>query len=460
MKNKNLLVLEFNKQSLKFCLFQGPERKRLVKALSSEKIKNNDFSSAANEVLTRFYKKEETEVSISLSRYFFLMRYLKLPSLDPQEIDKMLSFQLFKTIPHTLDDVIYDYVVFDQSREFSKVLVFIIQKNKLGSILGFVKESRLTPLSITISSQGLFNWLMFAKYPALSPSKDPAAIIDINNDCAELLIFHKKKILFARSFDYSSQKQLLEEINHSLAIFQKEFGYQKLSEAVFTGLEKKELINSISFVKTSYLPWAGNFDFDKAINLDIRKGESYASVLGLATGREKDDFNFSPEFVARASLQLASRQKYNQYFFTGMQLLCILIMLFSVYLIDRRQYLRFLNHKLTGEQGEVQGLDLLASRLKVLDQEFLKKPFFSRMFYELVSNLPSNIQFTLLEVKENDELTLKGYADDISEVFKVVQVLNSLKLFDEVKVKYASEIKRQGRVKIEFYIYGERNKRG
>ena len=51
----------------------------------------------------------------------------------------------------------------------------------------------------------------------------------------------------------------------------------------------------------------------------------------------------------------------------------------------------------------------------------------------------------------------EGYADDISNVFKVVKIFSSPAFFKEVKVKYASQVQRSGLNLIEFYIYGKKS---
>ncbi len=99
---------------------------------------------------------------------------------------------------------------------------------------------------------------------------------------------------------------------------------------------------------------------------------------------------------------------------------------------------------------------MVANRLKILDKVFLRGPSFSQMLYEVTSSLPENIQLTLLDFQETGKVFIKGYADDIGSVFSAIEVLNDSELFSGMKIKYASQVKRKGRVRIEFYIQGKR----
>lgn len=112
--------------------------------------------------------------------------------------------------------------------------------------------------------------------------------------------------------------------------------------------------------------------------------------------------------------------------------------------------------KLKGVKVEAEGLDAVANRLKILDKEFLKGPSFSQSLYAVTEALPAAVQLTLVDFQDDGKFSLKGYSDDMASVFAIVKSLNGSGSFSEVKIKYASQLKRKSVIRVEFLIQGRR----
>ena len=100
-------------------------------------------------------------------------------------------------------------------------------------------------------------------------------------------------------------------------------------------------------------------------------------------------------------------------------------------------------------------MDKTSRRLKILDDKFLKKPFYSQMIYTLISAIPKDVQINLLDFKETGDFSLKGSANNISNVFSILESLNNSGIFLDAKIKYASQEKRKAKTAVEFYIHGK-----
>ncbi|MFH1771792.1 MAG: pilus assembly protein PilM [Candidatus Omnitrophota bacterium] len=451
MKNKSFHIVELDENNAKI-LRAVP--KGLKPAITSIKTYEGSGREVLNKIFSHIPPNEHSNISISLPRPFFLMRFVKLPSLDMSEIERMLEFQLAKLVPYPLSEVLFDFSIAQLEEDYCRVIVFVIQKKKIKHLLDYLNEKAITPKSFTITSAGLWQWMLYEERRL----DYPAAVIDIDRSCADFLVLDNKKMIFSRSFTYSSDTQFKEGLKHSLMIFKKEFSNKTIKQAFFTGLNNENFIDKSLFDKTESIDCWQNFPLKKGVRNNLIQSCSFASILGLSQSYQKLNFDFSSEDVkGRRALTLKKKRCFDSViiFF---EMLIIGLVALTWYVVDRWAYLDFLDLRLDKMKVEVAELDKVAKRLKVLDKDFLSSAAISDMLYTVVASIPENVQLTLVDLQEKGEISLKGYTDNISGVFGIVKILNSSPLFGEVDIKYASQVKRKNKTEIEFYIEGKQKK--
>jgi hypothetical protein len=183
---------------------------------------------------------------------------------------------------------------------------------------------------------------------------------------------------------------------------------------------------------------------------------SFSSLLGLSQSTIPYQFDFLPQYLKTRKEGLEKKRQYLDFSIIGLEVLFILAILLSLYNIDKYFYRTFLDSKLSGMQMEVREIDKVMGRLRILDKEFFKGVTASQALSVIISSLPANAQLVFLELQENGEVTFKGFANNIADVFSIVGAINGSEFFSDVEIKYASQTKRKNKTAIEFYIEGKR----
>lgn len=455
MKSKKTVLLELGRRFIKVCQVFVVKKRNVIDHLEVFDFSRDITTQDLEEVCSRYAQTPHDEILFSLPRSYFLLRFLELPSEDTRELKRMAPFQLAKITPHPLEEGLYDFSLAQSKKGFSKLIVFLIQQKKAAVLLEFLEKKKLTPLGITISSWGLFRWIEFERNFFKVQPDSSLVVIDIDRYSAEFLVLNNEKILFSRSFLYAQDAELLQEINHSLRIFEKEFGKQKFAQVILTGNNKEHIMQRVDLGPVRFIPFGEHFSVPKEVHSgDAGVGFSFASLLGLSVNRKLVQFDFSPGHVKEKRERVQKKKQWLQVMFAGIELIALCGIFLFKYSYDKYAYLKFLDSKVKEITVEAEELDEISDQLKVFEKRFKNKVSFAELLYRLVSVLPPHTQLTLLDVQTNGEFSLKGNAENVSDVFEVATHLNRVNLFSDVKVRYASKVKRQEKTIIEFFVSG------
>lgn len=454
---KKNLILEVRDKLIKVCAVDTTKRKRVIVSLSVVEFEREVTSGDIRDVFLSFSRKTSYDkIVISLPRKSFLIRYLKLPSQDMAEIKAMLPFQLAKKMFAPLEEIIYDFSIIRGEQGYSKIVLFLIPKNKQNHLVDFIKQKKENQYFVTITSWGLNCWYLFQKRFSKSEDKRFLILVDIDRDGVEFLVNDEETILFSREFGYLGEDDLSEGIRQSITIFEKEFGRAEFSKIVFTGIKKESVLNRGGGIETVFIDGLENYSIAKNLEGKIDKNIfSYASILGLSADNDLSRFDFSPADLKEKRAEVKKSKVYSKLFILGIEILLVLGMFIGKGLFDNYRYLDFLNSKLQEIKIEAKELYSVADKIRILDREIIASPRFSEIAYDLIAAVPQNTQLTLLEFQENGEFSVKGYAEDNSSVFAMKASLNAAEVFEDVKINYASKLKQGSRDLVEFYIYGK-----
>ena len=85
-------------------------------------------------------------------------RFVKLPGLDAEKIDKIISFEAQQNVPFPIDQVVWDYqLVGGGMGEQIQVVIVAIKRDLLDEINNAVEETRLQTRIVDVASMALYN---------------------------------------------------------------------------------------------------------------------------------------------------------------------------------------------------------------------------------------------------------------------------------------------------------------
>src|SRR5881397_2596296 len=122
-------------------------------------------------------------------------RFVKLPALDAEKIDKIISFEAQQNVPFPLDQVVWDYqLVGGGMGEQIEVFIVAIKRDLLDEINNTVEETGLRTRIVGVASMGLYNAFCY-NYTDLSGC---SLLIDIGARTTNVLFIESGRI-FSRS---------------------------------------------------------------------------------------------------------------------------------------------------------------------------------------------------------------------------------------------------------------------
>src|SRR5437764_7389784 len=117
-------------------------------------------------------------------------RFVKLPALEAEKIDKIVSFEAQQNVPFPIDQVVWDYqLVGGGLGEQIQVVIVAIKRDLLEEINNAVEETALRTRIVDVASMALYNAFRYS-YPDLG---ECSLLLDIGARTSNLLFIEPGK---------------------------------------------------------------------------------------------------------------------------------------------------------------------------------------------------------------------------------------------------------------------------
>src|SRR5881296_654564 len=122
-------------------------------------------------------------------------RFVKLPALDAEKIDKIISFEAQQNVPFPIDEVVWDYQLVGGGLDDQiQVVLVAIKVDLLDDVNGGVEETGLQTATIDVAPMALYNAFRYS-YPNVN---DCSLLVDIGARTTNVLFIEPRRI-FSRS---------------------------------------------------------------------------------------------------------------------------------------------------------------------------------------------------------------------------------------------------------------------
>jgi type IV pilus assembly protein PilM len=134
-------------------------------------------------------------VNCALPAQSVFARFVKLPSLEHEKLEKVIAFEAQQNVPFPIDDVVWDYqVVGGGLDEQIQVILVAIKHDLLDDVNGAVEETGLHTSTIDMAPMALYNAFRYS-YPNVN---DCSLLLDIGARTTNVLFIEPRRI-FSRS---------------------------------------------------------------------------------------------------------------------------------------------------------------------------------------------------------------------------------------------------------------------
>ena len=396
----------------------------------------------------RVWKLKPKRLILCLLRNFVTVRNLHLPSQDRQEIMQMINLHIGRIVPYKKEEIVFGHQPLGiDEMGYAKELAAIVHIDIVRRQARIIEKAGLSIDNINLSSYGAWQWVI-NRFPHEINHNDLYLLLDVDAVFTDFIIFSRNNLLFTRNlpikinlnFNQADVTKFIGEIKQSLVIFQSEEMNKRPANVFLTGSEiSKDLCKVIADeldipVKLVIPPYSEEFLKEK--KRDIPKDASLIAVTEVVLEESDKGLSFIlPEIQIRRALKEKTKELTIMgtlfiYFFS------IIIFMFLGRLYNEQSYLRRLNLRTEAIKKEVG--DLVNQTRKI---EFIKGFLFSRrlpllFLSELQKSIPEEVSIDYLSLDEVNKATLRGQANQLSDVFKFVSVLEQTKYFKDITTKY------------------------
>src|SRR5437773_6196665 len=187
-------VADFRPQSGGGLVLRDYKRRDLVIENPGEPIRHAQITATIREVLKELGIKSG-KVNYAVAGQSVFARFVKLPSVEEEKIDRIIAFEAQQNVPFPIAEVVWDYqIVGGGADEQLQVVLVAIKSDLLEGINAAVAATGLRPMVIGVANMALYNAFRYN----YSDVTDSSLLVDIGARTTNLLFIEPGKI-FSRS---------------------------------------------------------------------------------------------------------------------------------------------------------------------------------------------------------------------------------------------------------------------
>lgn len=469
-KTREVLGIDFSVNTLRLCFMRVNRQKKelvSVKVVPTTGLADPDIVKA----ILDFYsglKAKSPEIITVISSQVVITKNIEVPSVNPQEIKEIISLQAGRHTPYSREEVIVDHIdIGVYKKNYTKILMVIINSKIVKKQLDILEKAGLRIKKVLFAPEGL-GWAS-GRILRIDSHSVPAGFIHIDSDFTEFNVILKGKVIFVRSIPIGRQ-HLVSDSEKSLAKFSDEVrksleAYQ--NEDIEHNVERLFISGAVDGVadfgnilgEAFHLPVKTVF-YEKNVNASLAVQEFLAqeknySLFSLICGLLSCDeakVNLIPEEL---KLKQGLEQRGRDLALVGMFFLIAFALFFFLLLTRiyfKSAYLKVLNDKYLLLNKDTLQLEKELVGISTMRKYFSNQGTLLEVIRELSQIMPEDLEFSDIKADEQGRLTTKGTALSMSTVFSFVDSMAKSKYFKEVKTKYTTKRKEEGKDIVDFEI--------
>jgi type IV pilus assembly protein PilM len=160
--------------------------------LTSEVLRDPQIATALREMLDELQIKGG-DVNYAIAEQSVFTRFVNLPSIDEEKIERIISFEAQQNVPFPIDEVVWDYqLVGGGTEEQIQVVLVAIKADLLEEINAAVEETGLRTAIVDVAPAALYNAFRY-NYSEVSGN---SLIVDIGARATNFIFIEPGRIFF------------------------------------------------------------------------------------------------------------------------------------------------------------------------------------------------------------------------------------------------------------------------
>jgi type IV pilus assembly protein PilM len=187
-------LAEFDAQSHGGLVLRGYRLREVLVDPTGQGIQQAQIASAIREMLGEMRIKEG-DVNYAVAAQSVFARFVKLPAVEEEKIEKIIAFEAQQNVPFPIDEVVWDYqLVGGGTEEQIQVVLVAIKSDLIEEINAAVESTGLRTAIVDVAAMSLYNAFRYN----YNDSTGCSLLVDIGARTTNLLFIEPAKI-FSRS---------------------------------------------------------------------------------------------------------------------------------------------------------------------------------------------------------------------------------------------------------------------
>src|SRR5437762_9264909 len=183
-------VGDFRPQSGGGLVLRDYKRRDLAIETPGEPIRHAQITATIREILNELGIKS-ANVNYAVAGQSVFARFVKLPSVEEEKIDRIIGFEAQQNVPFPISEVVWDYqLVGGGTDEQLQVVLVAIKSDLLEGLNGAVEAAGLRPVIIDVATMALANAFRYN----YDESEGCSLLIDIGARTTNLIFIEQDKI--------------------------------------------------------------------------------------------------------------------------------------------------------------------------------------------------------------------------------------------------------------------------
>lgn len=395
----------------------------------------------------RELKLKARPVVLCLPRNLVTVRNLHLPSQDPNEIAQMIDLNTVRMVPYRKQEILSSYRLLGvDDIGYSKVMLAIVHRELVKRHVGILEAAGLSLERVVLSSHGAWRWAMARQEQAI-PEEDLVLLLDVDAAFTDFLLCSTRELFFSRSLaieadqftDEANVARLVSEVNQSLEIFQNEEMNRRPTTLFLAGAEAvmpriERAVQDGLGLPVTRVP--GPVIKSGSASATLTGGCSVSALAQALAGHPEHELGFVlPEIQIQQSLKDKTRELV-LIGTLGVYVLTVLMGFFMSRLYHQQTYLRQLAQRKAAIGQEIGDLVNQSRRIEVVKSYLTGRELPLRYLAELQKLIPNEVAVDYLSVDEQQRGLIRGQAQQLSDVFKLIASLENSRYIEQVDTKY------------------------
>ncbi|MFB3918805.1 MAG: PilN domain-containing protein [Candidatus Velamenicoccus archaeovorus] len=466
------VVLEIGNIWLKVVVFKTALGAAHLRGVLAKDINGQDDNAIGRQI-AEFLKglniKKPQNLVICFSRNSVTLRNLRIPSVNPSEIDDMIKLHVGRQVPYAKEEIVNGHSLIGRdAMGYSKIMLAIVHRENIRRIFRILEKAELYSDKIELSSEGVLSWLKGAVKMSEMKAEDACLILDVDSAYTDFIVASPAMILFSRVIASGAEQlkdpekwpRFFGEMKQTMVISQGEEILQKPVRVYVVGAVG-QLKGFISQVETEFnLPASVVQPLEGVqADKDIVKSPpealdqtSFSSLFGLGLDLARKKINF---VLPEAQIRRALRERTRDIVLFGSGMMYFILIVCGIYsekLYNRKAYLKLLNERYKTIAVQADNLNEELERLKKIKSKLDTNTIVLNYLSGLSKILPPEILVVNLSFQKDERMVIKGQAAQMSDIFKFITTLEDSPYFKDVETRYTTRKKIKGKDINEFEL--------